>query len=192
MVESLESKFDAIMNILATLSHRTAEIEEVMAGLHNDGPSMTAQSRVHQSQGFMLEEAAQPSVRQDPIIQQRKERRVSLSDKSDGTRSKFRGFVNQIRLITTLQAERYPTEESRVGLVGTLLTGQVVSWFVPFFEKRSLILNNFETFLETFAEAFGEYDKARWATTKIRSLRQGAPSASLYASNFKKLACDIN
>ena len=65
-----------------------------MAGLHNDGPSMTVQSRVHQSQGFMLEEAAQLLVRQDPIIQQRKEPRLSLPDKFDGTRSKFRGFVN--------------------------------------------------------------------------------------------------
>ena len=81
-----------------------------MAGLHNDGPSMTAQSRVHQSQGFMLEEVAQPSV---PIIQERKEPLVSFPDKFDGTRSRFRGFVKQMRLITALQAERYPTKESR-------------------------------------------------------------------------------
>ena len=50
------------MDTLATLSHRTAEIEGVMAGLHNDGASVTAQSRVHQSQGYIPEEAALPSV----------------------------------------------------------------------------------------------------------------------------------
>src|SRR4028118_1685606 len=93
------------------------------------------------------------------MVQQRKEPRVSLPDKFDRTRSKFCGFVNQIRLITALQAERYPTEESRVGLVGTLLTGQALSWFAPLFEKQSPILNNFETFLEAFAEAFGEQDR---------------------------------
>ena len=50
-------------------------------------------------------------------------------------------------------------EEARVGLVETLLTGQALSWFAPLFEKRSPILGNFETFLEAFAEAFGEHDK---------------------------------
>jgi hypothetical protein len=188
----LETKLDAIMSALAVLSHRTAEIEGVMAGLHNDGAFVTAQPRDHQPQNFVPEEAALPSVRQEPMVQQRKEPRVSLPDKFDGTRSKFRGFVNQIRLITALQAERYPTEESRVGLVGTLLTGQALSWFAPLFEKRSPILNNFETFLEAFAEAFGEHDKTRWATTKIRSLRQGTRSVSVYASDFRQLACDIN
>lgn len=192
MTESSESKLDAIMNALATLSQRTAEIEGVVARLHNDGASGIAQPRVHQLQTSAPEEAIPAMARQVPVVQQRKEPRVSLPDKFDGTRSKFRGFVNQIRLITVLQPERYPTEESRVGLVGTLLTGQALSWFAPLFEKRSPILNNFETFLEAFAEAFGEHDKARWATTKIRSLRQGTHSVSVYASDFRQLACDIN
>jgi hypothetical protein len=95
-------------------------------------------------------------------------------------------------LITFLQPERYPTDESRVGLVRTLLIGQALSWFVPLFEKRSPILNNFEIFLEAFAEAFGEHDNTRRATTKIRSLRQGSRSASVYAFDFRQLACDIN
>ena len=86
----------------------------------------------------------------------------------------------------------YPTEESCIGLVGTLLTGEALLWFVPLFEEQSPILNNFETFLEAFAEAFGEHDKAHWATTKIRSLWQGTRSASVYASDFRQLACDIN
>ena len=53
-------------------------------------------------------------------------------------------------------------------------------------------MNNFDIFLEAFAEAFGEHDKARWATTKIRSLWQGTRSASTYASDFRQLTCDIN
>ena len=60
------------------------------------------------------------------------------------------------------------------------------------FEQRSSILNNFDTFLAAFSEAFGEHDKIRWTTTKVRSLRQGSRSASLYASEFRQLVCDIN
>ena len=192
MTESSESKLDAIMNALTALSVRTTEIEGIIARIHNDGVSEIAQAGVHQLHISASEETNSRGAQQGPPVQKQKEPRISLPDKFDGTRSKFRGLINQIRLITALQPGRYPTEESRVGLVGTLLTGQALSWFAPLFEKGSSILNNFETFLEAFTEAFGEHDKARWATTKIRSLRQGARSASIYASDFRQLACDIN
>ena len=79
-----------------------------------------------------------------------------------------------------------------MGLVGTLLIGQALSWFAPLFEKNAAILSNFDAFLGAISEAFGEHDKIRSATTKIRSLRQGTRSASNYASEFCQLACDIN
>lgn len=116
ITESSESKLDVITNALATLSQRTIEIEGVIARLHNDGTSRITQSRISQPQAFVPEASPMPLVRQEPMIQQRKEPRVSLLDKFDGMR----------------------------------------------------------------------------ATTKIRSLRQGTRSVSVYASNFKQLACDIN
>ena len=136
MTKNLESKLDAIMTALAMLSLRTSEIEEVMAGLHNNRASEIAQSKIHQFQTTALEEVAMPLVRQDPMIQQRNEPQVSLSDKFDGMRSKFQGFVNQIRLVTVLQLELYLIEESQVGLVGTLLTGQALSWFASLLENN--------------------------------------------------------
>ena len=73
MAKTLESKLDTIMSALAALSHRQAEMEGVVAGLHNDGASEMTQSRLHQSQATALEEAAMPLLRQDPTIQERKE-----------------------------------------------------------------------------------------------------------------------
>jgi hypothetical protein len=118
--------------------------------------------------------------------------RVSLHKKFDSTRSKFQGFVNQVQLITILQPERYPTEQSRVGIIGTLLTEQALSWFALLFERKALVLNNFEAFLGALAEVFKDHDKAHSATTKIRILWQGSCPASEYASDFKLLTCDIN
>jgi len=40
-----------------------------------------------------------------------------------------------------------------VGIVGTLFMGQAIFSFVPQFERRSLILNNFELLLAAFVEA---------------------------------------
>ena len=118
-----------------------------------------------------------------------KEPRVSLPEKFDGTCSKFRGFVNQVRLITMLQPQRYL---ARVGLVGTLLTGQALSWFAPLFEKNVAILSNLEAFFGAFSKAFGEHDKIRSTTMKIRSLCQSTRLASNYASEFWQLAYNIN
>ena len=77
-------------------------------------------------------------------------------------------------------------------MVGTLLTESALSWFAPLFERRSPILSNFETFLEALTEAFGEYDKARVALNKIYALQQGSRSVSVYASEYRQLAADIN
>ena len=62
MIESLESKLDAIMNAFTMLSQRTAEIEGVVTRLHNDGASGIAQSKVHQPQTSTLGEVMLPQV----------------------------------------------------------------------------------------------------------------------------------
>jgi hypothetical protein len=121
-----------------------------------------------------------------------KKPRISLSENFDGTQSKFQGFINQIRLITILQSKRYPIDQLRVGLVGILLTGQALSWFVPLFERAAFVLNNFEAFLVAFAEAFEDHDKARSTTTKICVLRQGSCPTSVYVLDFILLTCDVN
>ena len=76
-------------------------------------------------------------VNPTPVIPQahHQDPKVSLPDKFDGTRSKYRGFVNQLRLIFQLQPDRYPDGRTQVGLLGTLLTGPALSWFAPLLEQ---------------------------------------------------------
>lgn len=190
MIESFESKFDVLMNAMNALASRLANVEGVA---YNNSSSETPSVRVHHPFTSVPEEVVPPVIRQNtPHMQHHKEPRVSLPEKFDGTRSKFRGFINQVQLVTMLQPERYPTEESKVGLVGTLLTGSALSWFALLFEQRSPILSNFETFREALTAAFGEHDKARVALNKIYVLRQGSRSVSVYASEYRQLAADIN
>jgi hypothetical protein len=190
MIESFETRFDALMNAINALSTRLTDVEGVA---HNNSSSGATSTTAHHPFTSVPEEVVPPVIRQDTLhIQQRKEPRVSMPEKFDGTRSKFRGFINQVQLITMLQPERYPTEESKVGLVGTLLTGSALSWFAVHFEQRSPILTNFETFIAALTEAFGEHDKARVALNKIYALQQGSRSVSVYASEYRQLAAGIN
>ena len=49
-----------------------------------------------------------------------------------------------------MHPSQYPTDASRVGLVGTLLSGTTLAWFTPLSEKGSPLLNNFDEFISEF------------------------------------------
>ena len=99
--------------------------------------------------------------------------------------------MNQVRLVIQMHPTRYPTDASRVGLVGSLLSGIALSWFAPLLETNSPLLHNFEEFVKEFKACFGDTDGARTTINKIRTLRQGDQPASTYAANFRLIASDI-
>jgi hypothetical protein len=43
-----------------------------------------------------------------------------------------------------------------------------------------------------FEAVFGNSDKARTSANKLCQLQQGTRSATVYASEFRQLACDVN
>jgi hypothetical protein len=83
-----------------------------------------------------------------PILPITKEPRINLPEKFDGTRSKFREFVNQVWLILQLQPQCYATEAAQVGFIGTLLSGAALSWFAPLLERDSPLLQILKAFLK--------------------------------------------
>jgi len=117
---------------------------------------------------------------------------ISLPEKFDGTRLKFRGFVSQVRLIMQLHPRCYFDDTTSVGFIGTQLTGTAAAWFAPILETSSLLLQNFNAFMAEFEVVFGDNDKARTSANKLRRLQQGTCSAIVYASEFKQLVCDVN
>jgi hypothetical protein len=141
--------------------------------------------RVHQLEITLMQQQAAG------VQNSAREPKISLPVKFDGTRSQFRGFLNQVRLVIQLHPSRYPTDAARVGLVGTLLSGTALAWFAPLLEKSSPLLKDFEGFIKEFQASFGDTDSARTAINKIRRLRQGDRPASTYAADFRLLACDI-
>jgi hypothetical protein len=120
------------------------------------------------------------------------EPQISLLEKFDGTRLKFRGFVSQVHLIMQLHPRRYFDDTIRVGFIGTLLTGTAATWFAPILETSSPLLQDFNAFMVAFEAVFGDSDKARTSANKLRRLQQGTRLAILYASKFRQLACDVN
>lgn len=131
---------------------------------------------------------------QIPVSQQswNQEPSISLPERYDGTRSKLRSFINQVKLVFELQPRKYPTDRIKVGFVGTLLTGVAAAWFCPLFETNSPLLDDFPLFVEELRQTFSDYDKATVSANKIRILRQEDRTASSYTADFRLLASDLD
>jgi hypothetical protein len=99
------------------------------------------------------------------------EPKISLLEKFDGTRPKFRSCVSQVRLIIQLHPCRYPDDTTRIGFVGTLLVGTTTTWFAPILETSSPLLQDFEAFMAEFEAMFGDNDKARTSANKMHRLQ---------------------
>jgi hypothetical protein len=95
------------------------------------------------------------------------EPQINLPGKFDGTRLKFRGFVSHVRLIMQLHPRHYFDDTTRVGFVGTLLTGTTAAWFAPILETSSPLLKDFNAFMAEFEAMFGDSDKARTLANKL-------------------------
>jgi hypothetical protein len=72
-----------------------------------------------------------------------------------------------------------------VVFIGLLLSGNALSWFVPFLEKHLPVLQDMVQFEALFTAAFGDSDRKRVAETKMQSLHQGSRSAAIYAAEFQ-------
>ena len=189
-----KQEYMRVLSELDMLTNKFVALEQENQRLLGDLQQVSAEKvqqyaelsqRVHELETTLLQRQA--AEVQTPL----KEPKISLPAKFDGTRSQFRGFLNQVRLVIQLHPSRYPTNAARVGLVGTLLTGTALAWFAPLLEKQSPLLEDFDGFIKEFQACFGDTDSVRTAINKIRRLRQGDRPASAYAADFRLLACDI-
>jgi hypothetical protein len=128
-----------------------------------------------------------------PVVQAThiRESKFIMLEKFDGTRSKFCGFVQQVNLFLRLHPSQYLDDSMQVAFIGSLLSGNAFSWFAPFLEKYSPVLQDMTQFEALFTAVFGDCDRKRVAETKMQSLRQGTRSSAIYAIKFQQLTCDL-
>ena len=127
-----ESKLDAVLKAIEALTAKIGALEYLALGI-DTSPGM----KIPQPMQCVAVEGSKslPSQRNncshhnlDGGATKYRKPRISLHEKFDDIQLKFQGFVNQVRFITILQPECYPMEQSQVGIVGTLLTGQALSF----------------------------------------------------------------
>ena len=112
-LDMLTTKFVALeqenQKLLVDLQHVSTE----KAQQHDELSQRLQQQsqRVQQLEEALFSMCQQASGLHSPA----REPKIFLPAKFDGTRSQFRGFLNQVRLVIQMHPTRYPTDISQVG-----------------------------------------------------------------------------
>ncbi|KAL0170928.1 hypothetical protein M9458_035524, partial [Cirrhinus mrigala] len=117
--------------------------------------------------------------------------RLAYPEKFDSMSAKCKGFLLQCSLLVSQQPALYPTEESRIAFVCSLLTDKALDWATAVWNLNQPTFPSFGDFLRRFREVFHLPKGGDRAGEQILTLRQGKCSAAEFALTFHTLAAQI-
>mgnify|MGYP000471058964 CR=1 FL=1 len=108
------SELDMLMNKFVALEHENQRLLEDLQHVTAEKAQQYEElsQRVRQLEATILSLREQMSGAQSSP----REPKISLLANFDGTRSLFRGFLNQVRFVIQLHPNRYPNDVAHVGL----------------------------------------------------------------------------
>ncbi len=83
------------------------------------------------------------------------------------------------------------SDRIKIGLVGSLLIGDALLWYIPLAEQDSEILEDYESFEKAFRDFFDNPDREHVAANKLAMHRQVNRSVVSYISDFRRYASDL-
>lgn len=101
-----------------------------------------------------------------------------------------RAFLTKCSLFFTLQPSTYATEQSKVALVMTLLTGKASLWGTAVWENKHPCVASFQALADEMRQVFDRAVTGREAARLLADLRQGNRSVADYAIEFRTLAAE--
>ena len=107
-----------LVEMKSAMAQMQEQLRELMLAMHQLNSPTQERTRIAESGDIEMIGAASTSALNhipSPIVQHSisiREPSIALPEKFDGTRSKFRGFINQVQLAIELQPQSYPTPGS--------------------------------------------------------------------------------
>ncbi len=114
--------------------------------------------------------------------------RLAFPEKFDGSPTRCKGFLLQCSMFIGQQPTLYPTDDSRIAFVCSLLTGRALEWATAIWEDDHAAFPSFASFTQNFKKVFEHPAGGKEVGEKLLSLRQGGGSAADYALSFRTLA----
>lgn len=174
-----------VERILTALSEQATTIrrhDQALAEILNllNLQSQAASSREpQQSSGLLSRSMTLPS-----------EPRLPAPERFDGTPERCRGFITQCTLAFQLQPSSFPTENSKVAYVITLLTGKALDWASALWDQKSPLTINSQHFIDEMKRVFQHPASKGDVDHRLLNLSQGTRSAAEFAIEFRTLATE--
>ncbi|KAL0154280.1 hypothetical protein M9458_050393 [Cirrhinus mrigala] len=98
------------------------------------------------------------------------------------------GFLLQCSLIFTMQPALYPTDQSQIAFITSLLTGPALRWAETIWHQAGPPTRSIQAFIAHFKEVFGHADEKVSAGEQLYHLKQGNMTTHEYSLCFRTLA----
>ncbi len=182
MFHQLSSEVSAQASVLAThqqqLQRLTSLTEELVRTLQ--APHVTAPS---------MNPTPTPAPATTPTFAPAPQSiRLSLPDKYDGSPGKCTGFLMQSYICISQQPLTYPTDDSRVAFICSLLTGKALEWATAMWQGNRMSFPSYDHFIRQFRDVFEHSASGKEAGEELIALRQGNHTAAEYTLDFRTLA----
>ncbi|KAL0168456.1 hypothetical protein M9458_036678, partial [Cirrhinus mrigala] len=181
-VHQLSAELSAQASVLAThqqqLNRLTTLTEELVKMLQAPRTPSAEPAISHSSSP--IHAAAQTATTTSP--------RLAFPDKFDGTPGKCKGFLLQCSMFVNQQPALYPTDQSRIAFVCSLLSGRALDWATAVWSEDRVVFPSFAAFLQNFKEVFEHSADGKEVGEQLLQLRQGKNTAADYALAFRTLA----
>jgi len=116
------------------------------------------------------------------------------SGQPEEVKSQLRTFTAQLRIKLALNADWYPTEQSRLSYAASRLQHPASSQYLPFVKTNGHIdiAGGVEGLIKKLEVAYGDPDRLRSATQKFNDLVQGNKPFSTFIATFQNLAAELS
>jgi hypothetical protein len=106
--------------------------------------------------------------------------------------SKLRSFVALLRLRLIDRPGEFPNEQSKLRYAFSRLEGAALEQLIHLVKDDRVNLGNFEAFVTSLEEAYGDPDRVNTAERALAKLRQGNRDFVTYYAEFQCLIADLN
>uniref|UniRef100_A0A8C7E1F5 DUF4939 domain-containing protein n=1 Tax=Naja naja TaxID=35670 RepID=A0A8C7E1F5_NAJNA len=89
---------------------------------------------------------------------------VAVPDKFDGSLAQFPASFGQCQLYMSLQPEDFPTDQDKMGVLISLLSGSAARWVMPLLTQPNQVLDNYAEFAVSFRPCLRTLFKAKQQT----------------------------
>jgi hypothetical protein len=107
-------------------------------------------------------------------------------------RGKLRSFVALLRLRLIDRPGEFPSEQSKLRYTFSRLDGAALEQMIYLVQNDRVNLENFEAFVTSLDEAYGDPDHVNTAERTLTKLRQGNRDFVTYYAEFQRLIADLD